>query len=536
MSNTKEDIENRKNKLNNFLFGWIEDNYDKIFLVILILAFAIRFWIFLQTRDQAIWWDTATYLSTAKRWAFGLGMNDIWYYRRAFLWALIPAIIFKLNLGEGGIRFLEVIFSTGIVFVSYFLIKNMFNKKLALLTSIGLTFSWVFLFFTGRPMTSIPASFFLLTALLFFWKGYVLKQGNKFTYLFALFLGLAVLTRFQYLMFTLPLFLFILAKEKFSFIKNKSLWISLLLFVCVLIPHMVLYSIKYKTFFLIDILGHYFGIGSDPTVTAAAAKTSFISFFNYFLDLPYLLTKIVFVIFLIGAFIFFLDLFLGLDKIFKDKEVQKKLFVFLMIVIPYVILGKITQYVEQRYVMALLPFLFLMVATTFEKIEDFFKKQNKNIVLFLVLLLLVLSLIPNILWAKSLIENKSTSYLEVKQAGLWVKANSNQGDYIVTTSFPQISYYSERPISTFETEGDPEMGTPRNKTQFEEFVERDRPVFLIISGFQPHPEWVNGYIEDNKDWIIPVKAYPENQQPLIVIYKFDYSSRNNLNYSLINTV
>jgi 4-amino-4-deoxy-L-arabinose transferase-like glycosyltransferase len=177
------------------LFGWIEDNYDKLFLAVLILAFILRIWIFTKTYQQPLWWDGADYLSTAKRWGLGLDIRDIWYPRRGFLWPLIGAVFFKIGFGEIGIRFLEVLMSTGIVAISYFIIRDMFNKKLALLTSIAMTSSWILLFFTGRPLTSIPATFFLLFALFLFWKGYFLKQGNKFIYLFSFFCALSVLTR-----------------------------------------------------------------------------------------------------------------------------------------------------------------------------------------------------------------------------------------------------------------------------------------------------------------------------------------------------
>jgi hypothetical protein len=129
----EEDIEKRKLNLVKKikkLFSWVEDNYDRVFLLVLIAAFLIRFWIFMQTIDQPLWWDGATYLATAKRWALGLNITDVWYYRRAFFWPLFSSLFFILGLGETGIRFSLVIFSTGIVALSYFIIKKMFNNFL----------------------------------------------------------------------------------------------------------------------------------------------------------------------------------------------------------------------------------------------------------------------------------------------------------------------------------------------------------------------------------------------------------------------
>ena len=154
----------RKSNINKFLFGWVKDNYDKAFVGVLVLAFILRFIIFLKTMDQAIWWDAADYLATAKRWA---GINphfiDMWYYRRGFFWPLFGAFFFWIGIGEIGIRISVLFFSAGIVASSYFLVSKMFGKKHALLTSIALSFSWVYLFFSGRPLTNLPATFFLIT-------------------------------------------------------------------------------------------------------------------------------------------------------------------------------------------------------------------------------------------------------------------------------------------------------------------------------------------------------------------------------------
>ncbi len=527
----EEQSEIKKSKL----FSWITDNYDKVFIAVLILAFIIRFLIFLKTLDQPMWWDAADYLATAKRWA-GVELNNIWYYRRAFFWPLFSAIFFKTGLGETGIRFTEVLFSTGIVAVSYFLIKNMFNKKLALLVSIGLTFSWVILFFTGRPLTSIPATFFLLTALLFFWKGYVLKQGNKFIYLFGLFYGLAVLTRMQYLLFIFPFLVFIFTREKFQFLKNKHLWIALGIFVLIMLPHFIMYWMHYG-FPLIDIANHYFGISAIPSQAGNVGERTFSTIFTYFKDMPYILggqqasfilsalSNILLISFLIGVLIFFADLIFGFDKIFKNNNLQKKLFILLWISTLFLVLGYITDYIEHRYIIPALPFIFLIIAIPFIKLKKYINK--KMILIFIIFLLL---LIPSYQWANQLIESKKTSYLEVKQAGEWLKQNSNPGDIVLSVSLPQTMYYSERPTYPFNMASEdfrrrdptiPEYGL--DKEGFENFIKDKKPRYLIVSVFEVHPDWTQQYLNENKDNLIPVKVYNQNQQPVLIIYKFIYS-------------
>jgi len=238
MDETISVVNERKNKLNKFLFSWIKDDYDKYFVYILIAAFILRIFVFIKTMNQPVWWDAADYLSAAIRWA-GINPNliDMWYYRRGFFWPLFESLFFITGIGEIGIRLSLVFFSTGIVAISYFLIRDMFNKKFAFLASILITFSWIFMFFSGRPLNNLPASFFLLTSVFFFWKGYVLKKGNKFIYLFGLFFAITCLTRMQYLISAIPLMLFAFVREKHKFLFNKHLWIAVGIFALMFIPH-----------------------------------------------------------------------------------------------------------------------------------------------------------------------------------------------------------------------------------------------------------------------------------------------------------
>ncbi len=518
----EKEIEKRKNSIKKRLFGWIEDNYDKIFVAILILAFIIRLVIFLKTMNQPLWWDEADYLSAAKKWA-GINpyLSDIWYYRRGFLWPLIGAPLYWLGIGEIGMRFLVVLFSTGIVAVSYFLIKKMFNKKLALLVSIGLSLSWVILFFTGRVLTDIPAAFFVLLSLLFFWKGYVKKEGNKFLYLFALFFALAMLTRMQSAMLAPPFLIFIFVKEKFKMFKNKQLWITLGIFLLLLVPQFVLYAMHYGNP-IADIASHYFGIGSasHPVITGESRGLS-TAIFNYFVNLPYIMSTFIFVALILGIFYFFGDLFIGFDKIFKNEQLQTKFFVLTWILSLFLIMGFVGQisYIEQRYVTAALPFLFLIVSSFLLFMGDMLVKNfhlNKNFVFFLAIVAMILLLIPNITLTSQMTESKLNSYSEIQQAGLWIKANSNLSDMVMTQSRPQIIYYAERSVQSGEAT------IFENQTVFENTISELKPRYLVLSVYEQSPTWVYGYPESHPDKLAPVQVYSQSEQPIVIIYEFKY--------------
>jgi len=519
---TIKNIEERKSKLKNFFFRWIKDNYDKTFLIVLILAFIIRFWIFFETMNQPLWWDEADYLAAAKRLGLGLNFKDIWYYRRGFLFPIIGSLFFKLNFGEIGVRFLEVLFSVGVVIVSYILISKMFDKKSALFASIGISLSWVFLFFTGRVLTDIPSAFFILLALLFFWKGYILKEGDKFLYLFPVFFVLSILTRMQSFMFAPAFLICIFVKEKFKMFKNKKLWIVLSIFILLLIPQFILYGKHYGNPFA-DLAAHYLGIGTQSYEVVEGNNRGFSwAIFNYFIDLPYIMSNSIFILLIFGTLYFFGDLIIGFDKLFKNELLQKKFFVLCWIFSLFLIMGFIGQvsYVEQRYISAGLPFLFMIAGSSLiflEKILINNFKYSKKIISFLMIILFLLLLIPNFILSKNMIENKIESYSEIREAGLWIKENSNISDIIFTSSRPQIVYYAERTVQGSEA------AFFSNKSYLEEKIKELKPKYLMLSAYEYASDEVYNLPNEKPDQFIPVKIYYNSQNPIVIIYEIKYS-------------
>ena len=326
-------------------------------------------------------------------------------------------------------RMLVVFNSTGVVAVSYFLITEMFNKKLALLTSVGITFSWIFLFFSGRLLTEIPASLFLLLALLFFWKGFMKQGKTKYFVLFGVFAALSILTRMQYLMFAIPILLLAILKEKHKIFVNKKLWISVAVFALVMIPQLYVHNAHFGNPVL-DLTNYYLGIGGisqTGEVGVQLEKTS--DLFLYINNLPYILNGNYFdagnrgyqnlirppfhlyplyILFIIGFVLFFIDLFLGIDKIFREEEIQKKAFIFVWIVVIFIILGYMAPQLEQRYVMPTLPFLFFITVYPAVFVENFLRRKNvsEKKIFFVITIIFIALLIPNFLFGMALIEAK----------------------------------------------------------------------------------------------------------------------------------
>ncbi|MEK6871700.1 MAG: glycosyltransferase family 39 protein [Nanoarchaeota archaeon] len=537
-----DELKHRKRSLKQFFFGWMKDNYDKAFLFVLVVALIIRFWIFTKTYDQALWWDAADYMSAAKRWA---GVNphmiDIWYYRRGFLWPLLGMVSFMIGAGEIGMRLLVVLISTGMVAVSYFLIAEMFNKKLGLLTSIGITLSWIFLFFSGRLLTNLPSAFFLLTAVLFFWKGFMKNQGKKYFILFGIFAGLAVLTRMQDLMFVFPILFLGVIKEKHKIFAHKGLWISIGIFVIVLLPQLYIHNAHFGNP-LLDLTNYYLGIeGISQTGEVGVELAQFSDLFLYFNNLPYILDGTyldaanngysnlfvapwkypLFSLFVLGSILFFIDLFLGIDKIFSDEKIQVRAFVFVWLVTTFLFLGYIAPQLEQRYITQTLPFLFFVAAYSSVFFESLLKNVLNQKAFWLIAFVFVLLLIPNFVFGDALIESKKSSYQEIKMAGLWIKEHSNESDIIVGGSLPQLTYYSERSVYPFELSYRREM-KKTGEVELDKFVLEKKPRYYSISVIERDEDWAYAYPQKHQDMLTPVQVYQQGDQPILVIYEFKY--------------
>ena len=82
---------------------------------------------------------------------------------------------------------------------------------------------------------------------------------------------------------------------------------------------------------------------------------------------------------------------------------------------------------------------------------------------------------------------EGSSYLSVKDAALWVGRRSPAGAAVVTTSWPQVNYYAERPTA----------GVPGTAAGFEALVRERRAPFLVLSDYERTPPWVAPFLEEN---------------------------------------
>ena len=101
----------------------------------------------------------------------------------------------------------------------------------------------------------------------------------------------------------------------------------------------------------------------------------------------------------------------------------------------------------------------------------------------------------------------------MREAGLWIKDQTQLGDTILTSSVPQNTYYSERPSYNY-------VG---QENDFVAQLASLKPRFMILSLFEQSPLWAYDWPRRNGDKVSPVKVWPNTDnpnQPGLIIYSF----------------
>ena len=514
-SNSKErgSLEKRKQAFKDRFSEWAKDNHNKIFLGIIIFAVLVRIYFFFKTLGQPVWWDAADYLTQAKVFGKGIDIGYVFNPRRPFFLALLWGLLFKIGLDEAALRVTELLFSIAAIFGMYIVSGKIFNKKIALISTFLLAIFWQHLFFTYRLMTEIPSLAFFLFSVYFFWEGYVNKK-HKMLLWFGFFLGMAVLARAGTLMMVFSFLLFIVAVDKWRFVKNKYLWAAGFIFLLVMSSFLGYVYIKENSNPVDRFLGVSEGRFSKPNSMGLRGILVYSAFMPEYLGWALLIP------FILGIGIFFFELAISADIILKkpDLHLKQNLFLLFWFAVPFLYHALLPSHMEPRYLMMAFPPFFIILSRGLLSIEKMIRPYHKHLGIFIVVLFLAFGAYYQLNQANKIIMAKSVSYLEVKQAGLWLKENSMEGDIIFSASVPQHQYYAERRIYNY-------MTKKTNESEFEQKVMELRPAFLVLSVFEPHAEWAYSYPQTHQEMLTPVQVYARNNnQPSLIIYKFNYGN------------
>jgi len=293
----------KKRKFNFYVLGLI---------LVILVAFGVRMYFFSIYKDQPVWWDEGEHLTLAKSFAFD-NPNTGWNPNREVLVPVVFGIFLKIYNNEIFLRFIHILLSTGMVYLTYLIGREMFDKRTALIAAFMMGVFYLNLFFTLRFGLEIVGPLFGLFSVFFFWKGYVQKIGKYNLYLAAIFAALAIMANAKAGALAISILLFLIFTDKFKFLRSKKVWISLIVILLVFSPFMIYYS--NTTDYLLPRLTTQ---GYSVQERLDVWNWSHFFFYTTFLD-TYFQTPF-YIFFLIGLGIIILNLVIGFNFIYDFKK------------------------------------------------------------------------------------------------------------------------------------------------------------------------------------------------------------------------
>ena len=506
----EKELEERKQVIKEKIISFLEDKDNLILFGVLFFAFFIRLYYFWITKTQPLWWDEAEYMLRAKAFVFDTPITG-WAIQREIVVPLIWSVIYLITKSEFWIRFLQVIISLSTIFLTYLLGKEMFDKKIGIIAALIMAANGIHLFFTMRLLTYLWAPLFFLLTFYFFWKGYIKKEKRIYIYITPLVAAFGISIYGSLAFGVLTIFIFFIITEQHKFLLKKDIWIMAIIGSIALIPQFIYSKITYGS-----------AISRWSSLQSSPSTRQYDLIFSYFKMFPHLFGKIFTLLIALGSVYVLYNLILSFDFILKNKSKNLKayLLVFLWSFIVLTFYTYVAIYrggtVYDAFVMSAFPALAIFGAHGASLI---YKSRilNYKLSIFILIIILLLGGFYQISYANKLIINKINSFDTLKDAGLWLKQNSNPDDKILTQAVPAITCYSER-ISIF---------SPSLEDELQTIVNQNNTKFFVLSAWQMDESqlWYLNYSQKNPDKFIPLIAFPINsQQPTTIIYLINSSA------------
>lgn len=482
----------------------LEKNLKSILYVILIFGAILRFYFLNIAKNQAHWWDSLAYGSLAKNMIYHIWDSTPFIMHEAVIRPpLLPLIwSWMLRLGAADyfmIALTGIIPSAVSVFLVYLIGKEMYGRKVGIISAIFASFSWILLFYSVRVMTDIPSMTLILASIYFFIKSYD-NLNVKHWSASVLFLALAVLFRYSHAVIALAYVLFLVFIHKKKLVSNKRFWQGGLIGSIPIILFIVINLFTYGSIIP----------ASEEYISSAGQKAEFawytLGFLNHILRSPLVW------LFYLGVFAIVYKTSISYGFISKEKETRMHLFNLLMLIVVFSFFIFGIKAAEDRYLLGLSGIMFIIPALSLSYIYNLLSKNKKELAAIVVILFLIWSAYSNIAFANTMIADKKETYKQMKDAFIWVKYNTPE-DSVITGEWtdPYTIFYAERPVQIL----------PQDSNYSNFNLEADYVVLTALHEVSGEfVNYVNGLV--GKKLLVPAKVLffdAQQTQPAVIIYK-----------------
>ena len=480
---------------------WFKDPLNIILVLVLIFGIGLRFYVYNITANQPVWWDEAAYGTIAKSYTHeGWDNYSIVQSEKSIrppLFSFIWAIFLFFGFGESAVRFfLEFLPSAFSVWLIYLIGKQLYDKKIGIISALIFSVIWIHLFYTARLLTHIPNILFLLISALYFIKATESEFSPKYFAISLISIIFSALIRYPEGIVLGAYALFILLAQ-IRLLKYRKFWISGIIGFLPLLIFFAYNLVKHGNIFPALLGSNY--------VQAVSQKFAF----DLLKFIPLYLQKTFFILFLIGLALMLFELAIGYDTIKSSKRLQGHLFLILILIVVYSYFIFSLRGAEDRWLFStILPLVCIAafgLSSVYEKISQY---GGKNVGLVIISLILIFGAYHQVIYSTAMIKDKIPSFLQEKQGFEWIKSNTPGNSIILGAGADVYSlYYGDRLLES----------TPQNSSD----IIYSNASYFVAHVFAPQPDYINSYLQSTKAWR-PIQAFymdPNQQQPGFIIYE-----------------
>ncbi len=508
--------EKKKQAVKESIKAWLKEPSNLWLVVVVGFAFIIRLYYFNLTQNQPLWWDESDYLAFAKNIA-GFPVEWVVTAKHNSIYPFLAGAIFAIGGSEAFAKFvLQFIPSILTVFFTYVTAKKMYGDyRIGLIAAAILSVFWVHLFNTMRFHVDILGFFTGVLAIYVFWTGYERKEKlfGKIPSRWAIPLAvtlvlLTYMVRRGYFLFGLFFLVYMLiTKNPKQLMRDKYNWIGLAIaIVGILIAETVIF------------VAGIGGVGGDYFQSENAINFLPLQLFGsqergFFIMNGGLAFNGLFFAFWIGAIIALANAVISFPVIRKKAAgiARSDVFNLLAIIITlgfFIYVLRIQgSFGETRWYLPLAFAAFVCVGRGLVTIANQLKPYHKYAGVVLIVLVVGLGMYHQVQVSDNIITSRVESFEGIRQAGLFLRENSDPNALIITTPLPQVAYYAERKV----IQPKQMLGADTYEVPLEDVLQKIRETpeaqFMIVSFSEPnHPTWMKQVVTEGgrmRAWEIP---------------------------------
>jgi len=444
---------------------------QKLVLTVIILI-NILLTIYFFEINIPLWWDEAVYLSLGK--SILKGKYEIVPRRDSFRPALFPfmvALSFLMD-GEVLVRILVSVFNIFSILATYYMGKKLFDVKIGLLSALAISSFPLFIFNSNKILAEMLFLTFTPLSVTTFYLG--IKKNKKFLYLSAFFTGISILTKYFGFLLLIIYFIYIIFQKKIQIFKRHEFYIVLIIFSLTIMPWFVINTIYYG-----NPIGAVF---ENADIYLSSTEQPFYLFFTDSWE-----------IFGLSVILIPVGIFYAL----KNKK-SNILLILIYTLIPFVIFSSM-PHKEPRYLVSFFPAFSCLIAFAIQTIPKRVRTFTYG--------LLIVALILGLYFGFEKIAYEEVELDALKEGSLYVGKITNTNEYVMSESYPYLSYYADRIA----------IRPPEDKEKFYSFLEEYDITYVFVDDAElGNPNYLLDELRTLK--FEEVKSF-SNQHRTVTIYK-----------------